>query len=114
MYKVFVDKPVKRPRHLMDPDNLVRPVNDRRLTNVQRWVFSVLTVFTIAHLVVGILIASVEVSQLSGKIGLSVISGLFAIIAIVAGQAIHRRNPLNAWLLLALVPTAVGIWLALR
>lgn len=105
---------MKRPRHLMDPDNLVRPVNDRRLTNVQRWVFSVLTVFTIAHLVVGILIASVEVSQLSGKIGLSVISGLFAVIAIVSGQAIHKKNPLNAWLLLALLPVVVGVWLALR
>lgn len=107
-------KPVKRPRHLMDPDNLVRPVNDRSLTNVQRWVFSVLTVFTIAHLVAGILIASVEVDQLSGKIGLSVISGLFAAIAIVAGQAIHGKKPWNAWLLLALVPTAVGLFLALR
>lgn len=105
---------MKRPRHLMDPDNPIRPVNDRSLTNVQRWVFSVLTVFTIAHLVVGIVIASVEVSQTSGRIGLSVIAGLFAAIAIVAGQVIHRRNPWNAWLLLALIPTAVGIWLALR
>ena len=105
---------MKRPRHLMDPDNLVRPVNDRSLTNVQRWVFSVLTVFTIAHLVVGILIASIEVNQLSGKIGLSIISGIFALIAIVVGQVIHKRNPLNPWLLLALVPTGVGLFFALH
>lgn len=106
--------PVKRPRHLMDPDNPIRPVNDHRLTNVQRWVMSVLVVFTIAHLAIGIVIAAAMVDQRSGQIGLSIMAGLFGVLGVVAGQLIHRHNPLNAWLLLGLLPTAVGLFIVLR
>jgi hypothetical protein len=100
----------------MDPDNPVRPVNDVRLTHVQRWVMSVLTAFTIAHLCVGIDIAAVAapVGQAAPRVGLTIIAGLFGVVGIVAAQLIHRRNPLNAWLLLALFPTAVGLVLVLR
>lgn len=100
----------------MDPDNLVRPVNDASLTRVQRWVLSVLTVFTIAHLCVGIDIAALvaPVGQESARIGLTVIAGLFGLVAVVTGQLIHRRNPLNPWLLVGLLPTVVGLVLVLR
>ena len=50
--------PVRRPRHLMDPDNPVRPVNDHSLTQVQRWVLSVLAVTTILHLSAGLVIGA--------------------------------------------------------
>lgn len=98
----------------MDPDNPVRPVNDHRLTNVQRWVMSVLVVFTIAHLAVGTVIAATLVGQRSGQIGLSIMAGLFGILGVVAGQLIHRRNPLNPWLLVGVLPTAVGLFLVLH
>lgn len=100
----------------MDPDNPVRPVNDAALTHVQRWVLSVLTVFTIAHLCAGIDIAAVAapVGQTSARIGLTIIAGLFGVVAVATGQLIHRRNPLNPWLLLGLLPTAVGLVLVLR
>jgi hypothetical protein len=109
-------KPVKRPRHLMDPDNPVRQVNDASLTRVQRWVASVLTVFTIAHLAVGIDIAAVMVSssQQGARIGLTIMAGLFGVLGVAAGQLIHRHNPLNPWLLLGFLPTAVGLVLVLR
>ena len=42
--------PVKRAKHLMDPANPVRTVNDRALTRVQRTVASVLATTTILHL----------------------------------------------------------------
>ncbi len=103
----------KRPRHLMDPNNPVRPVNDKSLTHVQRWIMSVLAVFTIAHLCVGIVIAATMTDQRSGQIGLSIIAGLFGIAAVVLGQMIHQRDPRNAWLLVGLLPTAVGLFLVL-
>jgi len=109
-----LEKPVKRPRHLMDPNNPVRPVNDKSLTHVQRWVLSVLAVFTIAHLCVGIVIAATMTGQRSGQIGLSIIAGLFGVAAVVLGQAIHKHDPRNAWLLVGLLPTVVGLWLVLR
>lgn len=109
-------KQVRRPRHLMDPANPVRQVNDRSLTHVQRWVMSVLTVFTIAHLSVGIVLASLMVAPhaTAARIGLNVIAAAFGVVAVVAGQLIHRHNPLNGWLLLGLLPGVVGLWIALR
>jgi hypothetical protein len=111
-------KPVKRPRHLMDPDNPVRmaPSGDRKLSNVQKWVLSVLAVFTIAHLSVGMVLASLMVKedQIAAKIGLSVIGGIFLVLGIGLGFVIHRKSPLTPWLLIGVIPAAVGIWLALR
>ncbi|MCA1982646.1 hypothetical protein [Nocardioides nematodiphilus] len=104
----------KRPRHLMDPNNPVRPVNDKSLTHVQRWVLSVLAVFTIAHLCVGIVIAATMTDQRSGQIGLSIIAGLFGVGAVILGQGIHKHDPRNGWLLIGLLPTAVGLFLVLR
>ena len=104
----------KRPRHLMDPNNPIRPVNDKSLTNVQRWIMSVLVVFTIAHLAVGIVVAAVMVDTRSAQIGLSIIAGLFGLLGVVAGQLIHRHDPRNAWLLVGVLPTAVGLFLVLR
>lgn len=113
-------KPVKRPRHLMDPDNLQRPVNNAALTHVQRWVLSVLTVFTIAHLAVGIAVAAqvVRESDTGARIGLNVIAMIFGILGVAAGFVIHRKKPLAwpyaPWLLLGTVPGVVGMILALR
>lgn len=98
----------------MDPNNPVRPVNDASLTRVQQWVLSVLAVFTIAHLSIGIVIAAAMTDQRSGQIGLSIIAGLFGVAAVVLGQAIHKHDPRNAWLVVGVLPTVVGLWLALR
>ena len=108
-------KPVKRPRHLMDPDNLVRPVNNKALTNVQRWVLSVLAVFTIAHLSVGMVLAALitEHNATAARIGLNIIAGVFGLIAVSVGFLIHRKSPLRPWLLLGLIPMVVGLWISL-
>jgi hypothetical protein len=113
-------RPVKRPRHLMDPDNLVRPVNDRSLTNVQRWVMSVLAVFTIAHLAIGLAIAAVMVREdaTAARIGLNLIACAFGVIGVAAGFLIHGKRPYTwpyaPWLLLGLLPGIVGLWFAFR
>lgn len=104
----------------MDPDNLVRPVNDRSLTQVQRWVMSVLVVFTIAHLAVGIALAALFVKDdaTAARIGLNVIAAAFGVIGVAAGVLIHGNNPTKRpwvwWLPLGLLPGIVGAWFALR
>ena len=105
-----------RRRHLMDPANPVRPVNDRSLTQVQRWVMSTLVVLTAAHMAAGLVLAALETpaSATAARVGLNVIAGAFMVIAVAAGRAIHRRRVLTAWLLVAPATTAVGMWLTLR
>jgi hypothetical protein len=105
-----VSKPVKRPRHLMDPNNPVRPVNDRALTNVQRWVVSVLAVTTILHLSVGLVVAAYFLGDglLGAKLGLCAIGAAFGVISAVVGRVIHRKPVLSPWLALGLIPGIAG------
>ena len=120
MDDVTTQQPPKRPRHLMDPNNPIRPVNDRSLTNVQRWVASVLAVFTISHLAIGIAIAAAMVREdaTAARIGLCVIAGAFGVIGVAVGILIHGNKPhtwpFAPWLLLGLLPGVVGLVFALR
>ena len=95
----------------MDPNNPVRQVNDRALTRVQRTVASVLATTTILHLSAGLIIAAVFVDDgaTAARIGLNLIAGAFAVIAIGVGLAIHGRNPLSPWLLLGAVVAGIGL-----
>ncbi len=88
------------------------PEKDARdLARVQRWVMSTLAVTTILHLVVGLVVAAVMLDDApdSSKIGLNVIAGIFGAIAVATGLAIHGRRILSPWLLLGVVPTAIGL-----
>ena len=104
--------------HLLDLDAPRRIVADPEkdasdLARVQRWVMSTLAVTTILHLVVGLVVAAVMLddSPTSSQVGLNVIAGIFAAMAVAVGRAIHGKRILSPWLLLAVVPTAVGLWL---
>ena len=105
--------------HLLDMNAPRRVVADpekdaRDLARVQRWVMSVLAVTTILHLVVGIVIAAVMLDgPTSSRVGLAVISGIFGAGAVAAGLAIHGQRVLSPWLLLGVIPTAIGLWLIL-
>lgn len=118
----MTEQPVrKRPRHLMDPDNLRREVikptgqGVMSLEPVQRWVLSVLAATTIGHLAAGLVIAAVYVdeSRTDAQVGLSILAGAFGIIAVLVFRAIHQKRFLSPWLLLGLVPTVVGLVLVL-
>lgn len=104
--------------HLLDLDAPRRIVADpekdaRDLARVQRWVMSTLAVTTILHLVVGLVVAAVMLDDAptSSKVGLNIIAGIFAAFAVAVGRAIHGKRIVSPWLLLAVVPTAVGLWL---
>jgi hypothetical protein len=104
--------------HLLDMNAPRRVVADpekdaRDLARVQKWVMSTLAVTTILHLVVGLVVAAVMLDDApdSSKIGLNVIAGVFGAIAVATGLAIHGRRILSPWLLLGVVPTAIGLLL---
>lgn len=113
-------KPVKRRKHLMDP-NAPRPVvsrsaAERSLTRVQRWVASTLAATTILHLSAGLVLAAMYLPHptLSAQIGLNVIAAAFGVMAVAAGLFIHGRKIGSPWLLLGVLPGIVGVWLTLR
>lgn len=114
-------KPKKRPRHLMDPDSPRREVKSQasgsmHLEPVQKWVLSILAAVTIAHLAAGLVIAAMYVddTRTDAQIGLNILAGAFGVIAVAVFRAIHQLKPLSPWLLLGLIPTALGLWLTFR
>lgn len=105
--------------HLLDLDAPRRVIQDpeqdaRDLARVQKWVMSTLAVTTILHLVVGLVVAAVMLDDApdTSKVGLTVIAGIFGAMAVATGRAIHGSQILSPWLLLGVVPTAVGLWLS--
>ncbi|MFC7494962.1 MULTISPECIES: hypothetical protein [unclassified Nocardioides] len=114
-------KPRKRPRHLMDPDNLRRETirdsgsGPMHLEPVQKWVLSVLAATTIAHLAVGLVIAAmyVDESRTDAQIGLNLVAAAFGVIAVAVFRAIHQKSMASAWLLLGILPGIVGLFLTL-
>ena len=107
--------PVKRAKHLMDPANPQRQVNDHKLTQVQRWVVSVLAVTTILHLSVGLDVAAyfLDDQAVVSRVGLCVIAGLFGVVAVGIGRLVHQAPIATPWLLLGLTPGVVGVVLVL-
>ncbi len=104
--------------HLLDlnaPRQVVKdPEKDARdLARVQKWVMSTLAVTTILHLVVGLVVAAVMLDDAptSSKVGLNVIAGIFGSFAVAAFRAIHGKRVPSTWLLLGVVPTAIGLFL---
>ena len=112
----------KRPRHLMDPDNLrrevIRPTGPgvMALEPVQRWVLSVLAATTIGLLAAGLAMGALTVdeSRPGAQVGLNILAGAFGIVAVAAFRVIHQKRFLSPWLLLGLVPGIVGFFLVLR
>ena len=109
-----------RRRHLMDP-NAPRPVRDhesenKSLTRVQRRVMSALVVTTLFHLVMGLIIAALFIDdpRPGAQVGLCLIAGAFGVIAVAVAFVIHGRKPLTPWLLVGLIPSAIGIYLIYR
>jgi hypothetical protein len=109
--------PVRRPRHLLDPEDLRRSHErsqgtSESLTRVQRWIISVLAVTTILHLAGGVALVAIFVDdeRLDARIGLNVIAAVIGVLAVAAGLLIHGRKLPSWWLLLGLLPGIIGAW----
>lgn len=106
----------------MDPANPRREVlkptgpGAMGLEPVQKWVLSVLAATTIGHLAAGLVIAAVYVDETrtGAQVGLNVLAAAFGVIAVAVFRAIHQKPMLSAWLLLGVLPGAVGLWLTFR
>jgi hypothetical protein len=106
------NQPVRRPRHLLDPAN-PRPMPRRdpmSLSQVQKWVMSVLAVTTIGHLSAGLVVAAYFLAdgRDGARVGLLLIAAFFGMVAVAVGFLIHRRSPVTPWLLAGLLPAVVG------
>jgi hypothetical protein len=99
----------------MDPANPVREVNDHRLTQVQRWVVSVLAATTILHLSVGLVIGALFLDEQVpvSRFGVCIIGGLFGVVAAGVWRLIHQKPIASPWLALGFLPGLVGIGLVL-
>lgn len=103
-----------RPKHLLDPDNPRPRRNDpMSLSSVQTWVLSTLAVTTILHLAAGLVVAAafLDPARPGARIGLLVIAGLFGVVAVASGLAIHRHRLLSWWLFPGWTPAVVGAYL---
>ena len=108
----FAKQPARR-RHLMDP-NAPRPATRPSMSmgSVQRWVMSVLAVTTIGHLSAGLVVAAIflDTTRPGAQIGVDIIAGVIGVLGVAAGFLIHQKRPLTPWLVLGLLPAAVGLW----
>lgn len=115
-----LEKPAKVRKHLIDPTAPPRPrdiaAEKKSLSNVQRWVMSVLAVVvTLLHSALILLAAvSLDNPRPGAEVGLSIIAGAFGVIGIAVFLAIHKKRILSPWLLLGTLPTFVGLWVTLR
>jgi hypothetical protein len=110
-----VAEPVRRkPRHLIDFDN-PRPAPTRggmSLSEVQKWVMSVLAFVTIEHLAGGIVLAAVFTDErhAAARVGLNVMASVTGVLAVLLVRVIHGKPLLSPWLLVGLLPGLVGAW----
>lgn len=80
---------------------------------VQKWVLSALVVTTLMHLAGGLVLAAIflDDARVPGRVGLNVIAGLVGVMGVAAARGIHQKSLLSPWLLVGLLPTAVGLYL---
>lgn len=107
----------RRQRHLIDFDNpQARPASgsDMSLTQVQRWVMSVLAFVTIEHLAGGIAVVAIftDPKHVGARVVLNVLAAVTGVLAVALARAIHAKPVLSPWLLVGLLPGIVGAWLS--
>ncbi len=112
---------VRRPRHLLDPNDLHRShqrsqSSQESLSNVQRWVMSVLAITTILHLSAGLAIAAVfmDDAKVDARVGLNVIAAIIGVLAVAAFRLIHQKSLFSPWLLIGVVPGLIGLYFTFR
>ncbi|HEX5086379.1 MAG TPA: hypothetical protein VFV89_01130 [Nocardioides sp.] len=80
---------------------------------VQKWVITVLVVVVLGHLAEALVLFALMASDghPASRIGLLIIAGVVGLLAAGGVRAIHRRRIPSLWLLLGLLPAAIGAYL---
>lgn len=77
---------------------------------VQKWVMSALLLVTAFIFAGGLTFLAGVADRPGAKPGLLIIAAVVGVVALVGVRVIHRKRILTPWLLLGLVPAAVGWW----
>lgn len=82
------------------------------LGQVQHWILSTLVVSLIWHLAGAVVVSAVFLSEdrASAQAVLLGIAAVIGVLGVAGGLGIHRRSPVSGWLVLGLIPAAVGAW----
>ena len=83
------------------------------ITQVQRWVITVLVVVVVGHLAEALVIFALiaPADKPASRIGLHINAGIVGLLAAGGVRAIHRRRLLSPWLFLGLTPALIGAYL---
>jgi len=111
-------KPKPFPQHLIDLDHPRPrgPQTGMSVTQVQRWVSTVLTVTILGHFAAGLVFAAVMIdhSKLAPRIGLNALATFTTVMMIIAVRVIHGKRPLSSWPALGLLVGALGLSLTFQ
>ncbi len=81
-----------------------------QVERVQHWVMSALLLTVATIFAGGMSILAGVADGAAAKPGLLVIAAVVGLAALVGVRLINDRSPLTPWLLLGLLPAAVGFW----
>jgi len=104
------DRPVRVAKHLMTPGQPRVVRESMSVGKVQKWVLSALAATTIMHLSAGLVIAAAFLDGAGKQVAMLLIATAFGVIAMAAALLIHQARLLSPWLLVGLVPAAVGVY----
>ena len=103
-------------KHLMVPGQPRPPSRPGAMSTpqVQRWIYTVLTVALVGHLAEALVLFALAVpdGHRSSTIGLLVIAGVVGLLAAAGVRAIHHRRLMSSWLLVGWGPAAAGTLVA--
>jgi len=79
-----------------------------QVERVQRWVMSALVLTTATIFAGGLTVLGLTTDRPGSGPGLLVIAGVVGLMAMAGVRLLNEKSPLSPWLLLGLLPAAVG------
>ena len=83
------------------------------IERVQKWVMSALMLTTAVIFAVGLALLAGNSDRPGAKPGLLIIAAIVGLIAFGAARVIHQKPVLTPWLLVGVIPAAVGWYFVL-
>ena len=80
------------------------------IERVQKWVMSTLLMVTSFIFAGGLCFLAGSVDRAGAEPGLLTIAGFVGVIALIGVRIINQKRIVSPWLLLGLLPTAIGVW----
>ena len=78
------------------------------IERVQHWIISALLLTTALHFAAGLVILAATADRPGAQPGLLIIAAFVGVVAMAGVRGVNRLSLLTPWLLLGLLPAAVG------